>query len=556
MDSLDKILVNNKHIFNPNKKNKILFATGFAGYNHGAIVDKIISISLSLRDCAVEFFICDEFLPTCMLTKIKQIQPKDLSLINKQPRCNDCFNNGQKYFKHLDFKKKLFSNFVSEEKKELINNICNNINFKNALNYKINNVKIGEEAYAGCLRYYGREEISREEYKLEILRKFLKSALLTYYSFNKLLDEKKYDCVVYSHGIYVPHGIINQILKNKNIRSVVYIPSYRKNTFIFSHNDTYHRTMIDEENIKWKNIKFEEREKKILKDYLFSRRHGTNDWITFNTDNEYDYDLISKKNNIKKNKKTILLLTSVIWDARLHYSSNAFPSMIDWIIETIKYYEKKNDIQLIVRIHPAEITGDVPSRQKVEEEILERISQLPENIILIKPDNPASTYTLIENSNLILIYNTKTGIEAAASGKKIVVAGEAWIRNKGFSLDASNKEDYFKILNDVELDKNLSNENLIFAQKYAYHVFFRRMIELKQLSINYLKKNKFTVNVSTISELMPGLSIELDTICNGIIYGTDFIYDDKNQKINNIKTNKNFRHFFNLYAKKILSFLR
>ena len=119
-----------------------------------------------------------------------------------------------------------------------------------SLNYKINNIKIGEEAYAGCLRYYGREEISREEYKLEILRKFLKSALLTYYSFNKLLDEKKYDCVVYSHGIYVPHGIINQILKNKNIRSVVYIPSYRKNTFIFSHNDTYHRTMIDEENIK------------------------------------------------------------------------------------------------------------------------------------------------------------------------------------------------------------------------------------------------------------------------------------------------------------------
>ena len=82
------------------------------------------------------------------------------------------------------------------------------------------------------------------------------------------------------------------------------------------------------------------------------------------------------------------------------------------------------------------------------------------------------------------------------------------------------------------------------------------MIELRQLSINYLKKNKFTVNVNTISELMPGFSIELDTICNGIINGTDFIYDDKNQKINNIKRNKNFRHFFNLYAKKILSFLR
>ena len=118
----------------------------------------------------------------------------------------------------------------------------------------------------------------------------------------------------------------------------------------------------------------------------------------------------------------------------------------------------KKDLQLIIRVHPAEITGDVPSRQKVEEELSKKYKKLPENIKIIPPSSSASTYSLIENSNLLLIYNTKTGIEAAAMGKKVVVAGEAWIRNKGFSWDAESKDDYLSILKTINLNENLDKE--------------------------------------------------------------------------------------------------
>ena len=43
-------------------------------------------------------------------------------------------------------------------------------------------------------------------------------------------------------------------------------------------------------------------------------------------------------------------------DARLHYSSNAFESMEEWIIKTIDFYSDKEGFNLIIRIHPAEIT--------------------------------------------------------------------------------------------------------------------------------------------------------------------------------------------------------
>ena len=473
MDNLDKLLRINSKLFSSKKGKKILFATGFSGYNHGAIVDKIISTAIAIRNCEPEFFICDKFLPTCMLTKIKQVSPEELVLKDTQPRCEDCFGRGSKYLEYLKFKKHYFSDYLGDKTLKNINEIVDKASFSEIKKINIDGINVGEEAYAGCLRYFGRENLENEKLAPIILKKFLKSALLTKVTFENLLNRHDYDCVVYSHGIYVPHGIINQILKFRNIRSVVYIPSYRKNSFIFSHNDTYHRTMITEKNEKWMDINFDERKKKKIQKYLFRKRYGENDWNFFNKDNEYDYHIITKKNKIDNNKKFVLLLTNVIWDARLHYESNAFNSMIDWIIKTIEFYKKNKSIQLVIRIHPAEITGDVPSRQKVEQEIFAKYEKLPENIIIIKPEDPSSTYTLIEKSSAVLIYNTKTGIEASAMGKKVVVAGEAWVRNKTFSIDVINENDYFKILKKIDLNNDLDQKMKELALKYAYHIFFR-----------------------------------------------------------------------------------
>ena len=98
---------------------------------------------------------------------------------------------------------------------------------------------------------------------------------------------------------------------------------------------------------------------------------------------------------------------------------------------------------------------------------------------------------------MILIYSTKTGIEAA-SREKVVVAGEAWIRNKGFSYDATSKENYQKILEEINCEDDLSHEKEL-ALKYAYYIF-RRMIRLDKIKINL--KNNRTVFETKIKAMM------------------------------------------------------
>ena len=93
-------------------------------------------------------------------------------------------------------------------------------------------------------------------------------------------------------------------------------------------------------------------------------------------------------------------------------------------------------------MHPAEISGFPPSRQPVLAELAKRIPRLSPNIFVVGPENPMSTYALMSLCNAAIIYGTKMGVELTSVGQPVVVAGEAWIRNKGLTHDASSREEY------------------------------------------------------------------------------------------------------------------
>ncbi len=133
-----------------------------------------------------------------------------------------------------------------------------------------------------------------------------------------------------------------------------------------------------------------------------------------------------------------------------------------------------------------------------------------------------STYAVMERCDSVIIYNTKTGIEISSMGLPVLVAGEAWIRNKGFSLDATNREGYFRLLDRLPLKERLSEDKLILARKYAFHFFFRRMIPLP--FITSPEKFKFSLEITDLNELMQGRDQGLDVICDGILNNRPFIY--------------------------------
>jgi hypothetical protein len=196
--------------------------------------------------------------------------------------------------------------------------------------------------------------------------------------------------------------------------------------------------------------------------------------------------------------------------------------MLDWLVQTCEYFASRPDLQLLIRVHPAEISGFPPSRQPILGELRKRIPVLPANIVVVPPESGLSTYALMSLCNAAVIYGTKMGVELTSVGVPVIVAGEAWIRNKGITQDARSPAEYFEMLDALPLPGRLDGSRLARARQYAYHFFFHRMIPLPfvQPKAGY---PLFRLHLASLADLRPGASAGLDTICDGILSRTPFV---------------------------------
>ncbi len=105
---------------------------------------------------------------------------------------------------------------------------------------------MGEHAWAGALRFFATGSLDEEPLAEPIVRRYLQSALLTAFATRRLLRAIHFSSTVVTHGIYVPWGIIAEVSRQENVRVSTWNVAYRKRRFIFSHDDTYHHTLLNE----------------------------------------------------------------------------------------------------------------------------------------------------------------------------------------------------------------------------------------------------------------------------------------------------------------------
>lgn len=512
------------HVKSDAAPQQILIATGTAGHLPSITLESLLGVALSVRGCDVDYLLCDGALPACMMCEINWYS--DVAAFTRHgptDRCRTCYDPTARMLDGAAFNHVGLGAQLSVDERKQACAIATTTPEQDIASFSIDGVSVGEQAMAGTLRFYARGDLDAEVDAEAVLRRYFEAALLTYYACHRLLVDRGYKVVVVNHGIYVPQGVIAETARQLGVRVVTWHPAYRRRCFIFNHDETYHHGMLKEPVSSWDEMRWNKRNREVIEKYLHSRWVGNHDWVRFHHDPDFDIDSIQRDTGIDLSRTTIGLLTNVVWDAQLHYQANAFPSMLDWLIKTIGYFKKRTELQLLIRIHPAEISGTLPSRQTVVEEIRRAYPQLPANVFIIPPVSQLSTYVAMSQCNAVVIYGTKTGVELAATGIPVIVAGEAWIRGKGVTLDAASESDYFRLLDALPLSARLDESTRERALKYAYHFFFRRMIPFDCIEERQ-GWPPFGVNIRGMSDLAPGSSRGLDVVCQGILTGTPFIY--------------------------------
>jgi hypothetical protein len=507
---------------------RVLMASAIGSYAHAITLESALAVALTFRGAEVHALLCDAEMPACAECEAS-LYPNLKTFADHGPRrdlCRDCVWPAERVYNALGIKVHRYSDWLTREERAEAAYIARTLPADQIESFRVHDLAIGEHAYAGALRFFATGSLDDEPLGEPVLRRYLEAALLTMFATRRLMRTVGFRSAVFTHGIYVPWGIVGEVARQERVHVSTWNVAYRKRRFIFSHDDTYHHTLMTEPREHWEDLSLSPARETELLEYLRSRREGLFDWIVFHRATKQDPGEIARQVGIDPSRPVIGLLTNVSWDAQLHYPANAFPSMLEWLVQTCEYFARRPELQLLIRVHPAEISGFPPSRQPILRELAKRIPVLAPNIIVVPPESGLSTYGLMSVCNAAIIYGTKMGVELTSVGLPVVVAGEAWIRNKGLTYDASTPAEYFRILDALPFEERLGPEQLARARRYAYHFFFNRMIPLPFI---HPKAGYpiYTLKLDRLEQLLPGESPGLDTICDGILGRGPFVMREK-----------------------------
>lgn len=145
-----------------------------------------------------------------------------------------------------------------------------------------------------------------------------------------------------------------------------------------------------------------------------------------------------KELNIPRGHKVILLLAQVRTDASIVLDSGLYEDPVDMIEEVAKHVSGLKDTVLLVRLHPKELMGKAingtPYDRMTYRLLKERGIDALSNVKIIE-DAKYNTYTLMDIADSGVTINSQAGLEMCLLGKPVMVCGDAFYGNKGFTVD-------------------------------------------------------------------------------------------------------------------------
>ena len=282
---------------------------------------------------------------------------------------------------------------------------------------------MGQQARASALRVMLRGTLLEDEAMTQwIMRRYVLAGMMLVDLTQRMLAEVNPDVVVLPHGVYADHGIMLNVLNQQGVRAVIHGQSYRRETMICTHNQTYHKELMEERDSEWTDIDFDEKKQMTIDHYMNQRVTGGMDFESYNHSPLEQKNSVFQTLNLDPHKPVIGLFTNVLWDAQIFYSGNAFDHMLEWMFFTIRHFQQRDDVQLVLRVHPAE-NRSRQTRQPIMSELLNQFPSLPNHIKVLEPQHPLNSYSLVSVIHTGLVYSTKMSLEMAYRGVPCIIAG-------------------------------------------------------------------------------------------------------------------------------------
>tara|TARA_B100001175_G_C19514652_1_gene646472 strand:- start:8938 stop:10365 length:1428 start_codon:yes stop_codon:yes gene_type:complete len=386
-----------------------------------------------------------------------------------------CFKRTKRYCKAYGISYLTINAFLSNQNKKEAYELSQQ-DFKEIENYKKNGINLWDYAKRNHSHYFKGDIKPKGEYE-DMFRKAFESAYLIETAISKILSKHRGYEIVSANGRYIQTGIPIELNKNLGNSFYTYEVFRQGNGVIVDKNrcsmeqnmddvwDELKLSKLSVEDIKRLYQSFDMQQKSInLEDKL---------WDENIIDNEKE---IISLLGIDARKKIIACYPNVFWDS-VHMGLNSVSKdLTSWLEDMINFVKDRDEFQLIIRTHPAELKAEsnIQSKFTISDSLNELFDKMPSNVIIIEPKSNVSSYALANIADANIVWNGTIGLELALNGSKPIVIADAYYAKKGFTIDFLNFDDLANYLNNLQEKSGISKEEKRLLEIFSYNIRFKR----------------------------------------------------------------------------------
>lgn len=466
----------NKKILNIEKTKKpldIIFMPYMASFLGNNLVQMLLAKILKDRGHNVSVVLADRVLPICESTDIS-------THYKRETICEENIKFNERLFQATDFKILRLSELVSDQQ------------IKNLKKVSEKDGKWDVYAESMLLRYFKVGALDAKDEKVQEMKSRARHAAFISEALGKAIVSLRPDRVAFSHGTYTTRGPFKDVINEANIPQFSISRAKMAETQKFNWKTPGDWWDVEATWATFKNKPLNEKQLSIIQTYLQSRRSHKRDVMVYNFTGEEDKDITYKKLGISPSKKTYTIFTNVLWDAASAQREIAFKNSVEWVMETIEWFKHHPEKQLIVRIHPAEAV--IGTKQPMYELIKNSIGNIPSNVVILKPDAPVNSWSLLKVTNMGLVHTSTVGMELALEGIPCVCVSKTHYRNKGFTIDINSRSEYFSVLENGINDFDAATCKEL-SLKYSYVLFMKYQVPFPFFNPkSHISINSFSFN--------------------------------------------------------------
>jgi hypothetical protein len=337
------------------------------------------------------------------------------------------------------------------------------------------------------------------------------------HAFNAILDDFAPDIVFSVNGRMAGERTARELAQARGLRTPTYEMAPRGGALVFAQEAPAPAYDLDDTWARVSGRELSEAQSTAVARMLAGRAEGRGAHERYFDRTEEDRDALLRELDIPAGARVVSLFSNLVWDSACLFNDVAYPSMVDWITGAVRATAELDDTLLVVRVHPAETRWG--TRERALDGVLDRLGTLPGHVRWIAPEQPLSSYALVDMSDLVLTYASTLGLEAACRGVPTAVAARTHYRGRGFTIDIESHDDMRAA---VRGPHAMTSERVELAHRYAFTFFFRAMIPFP--AVRWWRGR--VESTPDAAHLEPGRDRYLDWICDRLLDGAPFALED------------------------------